>query len=76
MNMETANLTANTNAPADAGRIKALIDKLEQDRSLTRSEWTDLIRGRSPETAGYLFDRARKIRIRHYGHDVYIRGLI
>ena len=48
MNMETANLTANTNAPADAGRIKALIDKLEQDRSLTRSEWTDLIRGRKP----------------------------
>ncbi len=76
MNMETANLTANTNAPADAGRIKALINKLEQDRSLTRSEWTDLIRGRSPETAGYLFDRARKTRIRHYGHDVYIRGLI
>ena len=30
MNMETANLTANTNAPADTGRIKALIDKWEK----------------------------------------------
>lgn len=53
-----------------------LIDKLEQDRSLTREEWTELIRNRTPETAGYLLERAREIRIRHYGHDVYIRGLI
>lgn len=53
-----------------------LIDKLEQDRSLTREEWTELIRNRTPETAGYLLERAREIRIRHYGYDVYIRGLI
>lgn len=53
-----------------------LIDKLEQERSLTREEWRDLIRGRNPETAGYLFERARETRIRHYRYDVYIRGLI
>lgn len=53
-----------------------LIDKLEQEHSLTREEWTELIRRRNPETAGYLFERARETRIRHYGYDVYIRGLI
>ncbi len=53
-----------------------LVDKLEQTRSLLREEWTQLIRGRTPEIAEYLFERAREVRIRHYGHDVYIRGLI
>ena len=55
---------------------KALIDRLEEDRSLSRGEWADLIRGRTPALAEYLFERARKIRIRHYGKEVYIRGLI
>ena len=53
-----------------------LIDKLERDRSLTREEWTELIRNRTPSTAGYLLERSQEILIRHYGHDVYIRGLI
>lgn len=53
-----------------------LIDKLEETGSLEREEWIRLIRGRSPQTAEYLFSRARTSRIRHYGHDVYIRGLI
>lgn len=53
-----------------------LIDKLEQTRSLSREEWTELIRGRTPETAEYLFEKARKISHRYYGNDIYIRGLI
>ena len=53
-----------------------LIHKLEQTQSLSREEWTQLIRGRTPKATEYLFERAREIRIRHYGHDVYIRGLI
>lgn len=57
-------------------RNRELIDKLEQDRSLTRAEWTMLIRERSAPTADYLFQRARENRICHYGHDIYIRGLI
>ena len=78
MNIETRKLTVNIteNTAADAARIRELIDKLEQDHSLTRSEWTELIRGRSPETAVHLFERARNVRIHHYGHDMYIRGLI
>ena len=56
--------------------LKYLIDKLKTQSSLTRDEWTALIVGRMPELAGYLFELARKERHLHYGHDVYVRGLI
>lgn len=47
-----------------------LINKLEQRRDLSRKEWTQLIRGRTPKAAEYLFERSRAVRIRHYGYDV------
>ena len=53
-----------------------LIDRLADTQSLSRYEWIRLIRGRTPELSEYLFSRAREVRIHHYGHDVYIRGLI
>ena len=53
-----------------------LIDKLEKNRTLEKDEYVRLIEGRTPETASYLFERAREVRERHYGKDVYIRGLI
>lgn len=56
--------------------MKYLIDKLEQTGALSGQEWADLIRNRTPETAEYLFKRAREIRHRFYGKDIYIRGLI
>lgn len=56
--------------------LKYLIDKLKTQSSLTRDEWTALIVGRTPELAGYLFELASKERHLHYGHDVYVRGLI
>jgi len=43
---------------------------------LTKEEWVCLIGGRSPELATYLFPKARAIRERVYGTDVYVRGLI
>ena len=55
---------------------RELIDRLADTRQLSRDEWIRLIRGRTPELAEYLFRRAREVRIRHYGHSVYIRGLI
>ena len=50
MNIETRKLTVNIteSTAADAARISELIDKLEQDHSLTRSEWTELIRDEVP----------------------------
>lgn len=56
--------------------LKVLIDRLEQTRTLSREQWIRLIRGRTPELAEYLFQKARVIRIRHYGRDIFIRGLI
>lgn len=68
-------MTASKTTLPDSTLIR-LIDKLEQEHSLSREEWIQLIRGRTEESAQYLFGRARKVRIRHYGYDVYIRGLI
>ena len=56
--------------------MKDLIIKLEKEQTLTKAEWVRLIDGRTPETAEFLFERAREIRQQHYGKDVYIRGLI
>ena len=56
--------------------MKSLIDNLELEQILSREEFISLIENRNPERAGYLFERALAVRHRHYGHDVYIRGLI
>lgn len=53
-----------------------LIDKLKSTHSLTKDEWVTLINNRTPELAEYLFTQARQVRHEHYGHDIYIRGLI
>lgn len=53
-----------------------LIDKLLETHTLSKAEWMALIDGRNPEIAEYLFQRARTVRHEHYGHDVYVRGLI
>ena len=56
--------------------MKHLIDKLEREKALTKTEWITLLNGRTPDLAEYLFAKARDIRHRHYGRDIYIRGLI
>ena len=55
---------------------KELINKLRYTQTLSKNEWIRLIDGRTPELADYLFENAREVRIKHYGHDVYVRGLI
>lgn len=57
-------------------RITELIDKLERERILSKSELTGIITGHTPETDEYLFEKARTVRERIYGKDVYMRGLI
>lgn len=56
--------------------MKALIDKLYITNDLEPKEYKELIENRNPELSEYLFEKARKVRIKNYGHDVYIRGLI
>jgi len=54
--------------------IKSLIDKLEKEKNLTKDEWINLLD--NLEDTEYLFKKARDIRHKIYGKDVYIRGLI
>lgn len=56
--------------------ILELIDKLEKERILSKEEFSEIISGHTPETDEYLFEKARTVRKRVYGKDVYIRGLI
>ena len=57
-------------------RITQLIDKLESEHILPKSELAEIISGHTPETDEYLFAKARAVREKIYGKDVYMRGLI
>ncbi|MDR0826392.1 MAG: [FeFe] hydrogenase H-cluster radical SAM maturase HydE [Desulfovibrio sp.] len=57
--------------------MEKLVDKLEREGMLSRSEFTELLAGRKQAgLAAYLFERARVVRHRIYRRDVYLRGLI
>lgn len=57
-------------------RITELIDKLESEHILPQSELAEIISGHTPESDEYLFAKARAVREKIYGKDVYMRGLI
>lgn len=56
--------------------LKSLINELRDKQTLGKDQWMTLIDGRTPEVSEYLFEQAREVRHRIYGHDIYIRGLI
>lgn len=56
--------------------MKALIEKLTRQRSLTEADFIALIEGRNEENARLLAEKAIAIRQDVYGKDVYLRGLI
>lgn len=56
--------------------MKNSIDKLYYRDDLSYDELYQLIVNRNKELSNYLFEKARKVQISHYGHDVYMRGLI
>ena len=49
---------------------------LRDTHLLSKEEWMFLIENRTRDVSEYLFSQAREVRHQHYGHDVYIRGLI
>ena len=57
-------------------KIKNLLEKLNKNRSLTLSEYEQLISGYSKEAAEYAAVLAVENRKAVYGTDIYIRGLI
>ena len=57
-------------------KLKELVNRLEAERSLTLSEYEELIAGRTPEIAGLLAKKAVALRKSIYGNAVFVRGLI
>ena len=57
-------------------RLFALVDFLEKNRSLSLSEYTELIEGQTPSLFEYAAKKADKARKSIYGNAVYVRGLI
>jgi len=56
--------------------MKSLIDKLAAQHILSHEELVTLITQRTPEIDEYLFAKARAVREKYYGKEVYLRGLI
>ncbi|WP_291565687.1 MULTISPECIES: [FeFe] hydrogenase H-cluster radical SAM maturase HydE [unclassified Clostridium] len=56
--------------------MKDLIDKLYKTRSLEREEFIFLIENFNAEVSEYLFTRSRYLSEKHFGKDIYLRGLI
>lgn len=56
--------------------MNTLLDRLERDRVLTKSEFVTLLSHIDEETSAALFERARTIAHRYYSNHVYVRGLI
>lgn len=56
--------------------MKDLICKLEENKTLEKTEWTALLSGQTPELSEFLFEKARRCSSRYYGNKIYTRGLI
>ena len=56
--------------------MKQLIDRLENEQTLSRGDWIRLLSYFTPNDASYLYERARAVRQKHYQNRVFIRGLI
>ena len=57
-------------------RAKALIDKLEAERTLSVAEYRMVIEAENDALSAYAAQKADAVRRRVYGTDVYLRGLI
>lgn len=53
-----------------------LSDRLESEKNLSDDEFSSLLLYDNPEFSDYLSAKARRVRERVYGRDVYLRGLI
>lgn len=56
--------------------MKELIDKLEQEKFLSKEEFTTLLTNFDEEVLIYANNKAVITKKQHYGNDIYIRGLI
>ena len=56
-------------------KLKKLVDRLYDSQHLEKTEYVALIENRD-KIKDYLFSLSEKVREKHYGKDVYLRGLI
>ena len=56
--------------------LVTLIDRLAAEHKLSKEEYITLLTGCGAEEASYLAEKARTEKEKHYGNNVYIRGLI
>ena len=56
--------------------MKTLIDALEKNHTLSKSEFITLISGFDYKLSQYLFEKARGAAFLYYGKQIYMRGLI
>ena len=56
--------------------LVTLIDKLAEEHKLSKEEYITLLTGCGAEEADYLAQKARAEKEKHYGNNVFIRGLI
>ncbi len=61
---------------SDTVHLKQLIDRLEGSRDLSDAEFTELLLCEDSEVTDYLAEKARGVREKIYGKEVYLRGLI
>ena len=61
---------------SDTVHLKQLVDRLEGSRDLSNKEFTELLLCEDSEAVAYLAERARAVREKIYGKEVYLRGLI
>ena len=55
---------------------RGLADRLERDRDLSDDEFSYILLHDDPQFSEYLSAKARTVREKYYGKDVYLRGLI
>lgn len=53
-----------------------LLSRLEKEHRLTHGDWLDLLGSMTPEIREEASKRARRLRARHYGNHVFLRGLV
>lgn len=56
--------------------MQEYLTKLIETGRLEKQEWISLLENRTKKMEQEMFQKAREIRERHYGKDIYIRGLI
>ncbi len=55
---------------------RALIEKLDAERKLSKAEWLQLIESWTPEDQKFAADIARRIAVARFGNKIYFRGIV